>query len=111
MLSAKWTGGGGWRAGGWRTPPLPTPPPRSTAAPLPPLCGFLCAQIKELDAGFLEGILAFTQVFAVGHHPMKAFHFLHERVGVAMDAHVNLRTTDVQKWVGSTRAGNYTAPL
>jgi hypothetical protein len=26
----------GQPAEGWRTPPLPTPPPRSTAAPLPP---------------------------------------------------------------------------
>ena len=24
-----------WRAGGWHSPPLPAPPPRSTAAPLP----------------------------------------------------------------------------
>ena len=35
------TGGVWWCAGGWRTPLLPTPPPRSTAVPLPPRWQFV----------------------------------------------------------------------
>src|SRR6266446_9767069 len=37
MPSAKWTDARAWRVGGWGTPSPSTPPPRSTAAPLPPL--------------------------------------------------------------------------
>ena len=51
---------------------------------------FFGAQVREFNADFPEGVIAFAEVIAVGHHPMEAFHLFHQQIGIAVDAHVDL---------------------